>query len=214
MTHFEWEGKENAPVLVLSHSLGANINFWAPQVEAFGRSYRILLYDLRGHGNSSAPDGEWSLEDLGRDILSLLDKLEVESFTFCGLSLGGMIGMWLANQVLERMNRLILANTTAYIKDTTLLYRRIKQISNEGMETVSNNILQGWFSKYYSGDLTDIRNSILTCSRQAYTRSAEAVCTLNLTKEITNIACPTFVITGKYDQATPSNWGNTVLNYK
>lgn len=212
MTHFEWEGKENAPVLVLSHSLGANLNFWAPQVEAFGRSYRILLYDLRGHGNSSAPDGEWSIEDFGKDALSLLDKVGGESFTFCGLSLGGMIGMWLASQVGERMDRLILANTTSQIKDTTLLYKRIKQISKEGMESVSEIILQGWFSKYYSGDLSGIRSSLLKCSEETYIKSAKAVCTLNLEKEIEEISCPTLVITGKYDQATPSNWGKEMAD--
>src|SRR5438067_9363362 len=94
--HYKVEGAEGAPVLVLSHALGASMAMWDPQVERISSAFRVIRYDQRGHGASPVPAGPYATEDLGRDLLRLLDRLELQRVSFCGLSLGGMVGMWLA----------------------------------------------------------------------------------------------------------------------
>ena len=100
-TYYRWEGLAEGPVLVLSHSLGCSSEMWQGQVKAFGDRFRILLYDHRGHGRSDVPAGHWTIGDFGKDLLAFLDHLALESVRFCGLSLGGMVGMWIAKNAHE-----------------------------------------------------------------------------------------------------------------
>ena len=108
-----WDGPEGAPVLVLSHSVGLSMALWEPQMEVFSRDFRVLRYDHRGHGGSPVPPGPYRIEDLGQDLVRLLDRLGLERVAFCGLSLGGMVGMWLAANAPERVDRLVLCCTAA-----------------------------------------------------------------------------------------------------
>jgi 3-oxoadipate enol-lactonase len=106
--HYLLEGTENVPVLAFSNSLGANCGMWDLQADEFRRDFRILRYDTRGHGESSTTPGPYSIELLGKDVLALLDALHLESVHFCGLSMGAMIGMWLALHAPHRLKRLVL----------------------------------------------------------------------------------------------------------
>jgi 3-oxoadipate enol-lactonase len=111
--HHTLEGPEDAPVLVTSNSLGTTLHMWNDQAPALLERFRLLRYDHRGHGESPVPPGPYSIDDLGRDALALLDRLGVERFSFCGLSVGGAVGMWLASEVPERVVRLMLCCTAA-----------------------------------------------------------------------------------------------------
>ena len=108
-----FDGPEDAPVLVLSSSLGTTNEMWEPQLPTLTRSFRVLRYDRRGHGRSEVPPGPYTIADLGRDVLELLDSLELERVSYCGLSIGGMDGMWLAANAAERIDRLCLCSTSA-----------------------------------------------------------------------------------------------------
>src|SRR5690606_25371741 len=108
------EGAENAPVLMLSNSLGTDLHMWDAQAKAFAERYRLVRYDRRGHGKSGAPKGPYSMERLGRDVLAILDGLGIKSVNWCGLSMGGMVGQWLGANAPDRIEKLILSNTTCY----------------------------------------------------------------------------------------------------
>src|SRR5882724_12837987 len=130
--HVEVEGSERAPVLMLSNSLGTNLQMWDPQVDAFTRHFRLVRYDRRGHGRSGVPKGPYTMERLGRDALAVLDGLGIAKANWCGLSMGGMVGMWLGAHAPERFERLVLSNTSSYYVDKTLWNERIKAIRAAG----------------------------------------------------------------------------------
>ena len=111
--HYELSGPAKAPVVVLSHSLGANFSMWDTQMPELQKKYRVLRYDTRGHGQSSTTAGPYSIEQLGGDVLGLLDALGLDEFAFCGLSMGGMIGMWLGAHAYHRVQKLVLCSTAA-----------------------------------------------------------------------------------------------------
>ena len=115
--HVEVEGPENKPVLMLSNSLGTDLHMWDPQVAALTQHFRLVRYDRRGHGRSGVPKGPYTMEMLGRDVLAVLDALKIEKINWCGLSMGGMVGMWLGANAPQRVNRLILSNTSAWFAD-------------------------------------------------------------------------------------------------
>ena len=113
--HYAFEGAASRPVLVLSNSLGADFSMWDPQIPEFVKSLRVLRYDTRGHGKSSVTPGPYSIEQLANDVLALAEYLKLDRFNFCGLSMGGMIGMWLAANAPLRLNQLVLSSTAAKI---------------------------------------------------------------------------------------------------
>src|SRR5258706_2667469 len=121
-----FDGSAEKPVLVLSNSLGTHLGMWDAQVPAFAERYRVLRYDSRGHGQSAVPPGPYRIEDLGRDLLALLDALGLSRVHFCGLSKGGMVGMWLATNAPDRVERLVLCNTSAYLGPPELWEARIE----------------------------------------------------------------------------------------
>src|SRR5438067_9730745 len=112
---YRLDGQPDGPPLVFSNSLGTNLGMWDAQLEALAAGFRVLRYDSRGHGQSAVPPGPYRIEDLGRDLLALLDALGISRVRFCGLSKGGMVGMWLACNAPDRLERLVLCNTSAYL---------------------------------------------------------------------------------------------------
>ena len=128
-----FDGSPQRPVLVLSNSLGSDLRMWDAQVPAFAERFRVLRYDSRGHGQSAVPPGPYRIEDLGRDLLALLDALGLERVHFCGLSKGGMVGMWLAVNAPDRVERLVLCNTSAYLGPPELWNARIEAVRQSGM---------------------------------------------------------------------------------
>ena len=127
------EGRDGGPTLMLSNSLGCTLQMWEPQMKALTQVFRIVRYDRRGHGKSQVPDGLYSMERFGKDVLAILDDLNVEKVHWCGLSMGGMVGQWLGANAPERMGKIILANTTCYYPDPTNWHNRIKAVSEGGL---------------------------------------------------------------------------------
>src|SRR5690606_13014476 len=126
--NYRLDGAAGAPVLVLSNSLGTSLGMWDAQVPAFAEHFHVLRYDTRGHGGSSVTAGPYSIEQLGCDVLGLLDALGIEKFSFCGLSMGGLIGQWLGVHAGERLQRLVLCNTGAKIGSDQIWNERIAQV--------------------------------------------------------------------------------------
>src|SRR5260370_273179 len=138
--HYVLEGQSGKPVLVFSNSLGTNYSMWAPQVHEFRKKLRVLRYDTRGHGQSSSTPGPYSIEQLGKDVIALLDALDLDRVHFCGLSMGGMIGMWLGANSPERLHQLVLCNTGAKIGITEAWNARIDAVPKNGMKSASSAV--------------------------------------------------------------------------
>ena len=137
--HVEVEGPERAPVLMLSNSLGTTLNMWDRQVAAFTQHFRLVRYDRRGHGQSSVPKGPYTMERLGRDVLAVLDGLDIKRTNWCGLSMGGMVGQWLGANAPDRIERLVLTNTSSYFADKAAWNDRLRLVREKGIAAFAQN---------------------------------------------------------------------------
>ena len=143
---YQFDGEEGLPVLLLSNSLGTTLEMWDPQMRGAHGHYRVLRYDSRGHGRSDAPEGPYEIARLGRDAVELLDALDIETVRFCGLSKGGMVGMWLGVHEPDRIERLVLANTSAYIGAPEVWNARIETVQRDGMAAIVPGVIERWFT--------------------------------------------------------------------
>src|SRR5215203_7084941 len=143
--YYRLTGAAGRPVLLLSHSLGLDHGMWDPQMPDLERHFQVLRYDLRGHGASDAPAGEYTIEQLGRDALAIADAAGVLAFAFCGLSIGGMLGQWIALQAPGRLTHLVLANTTVCMTDPSLMEVRRQTVLAEGMSAVTDAAVRRFF---------------------------------------------------------------------
>jgi 3-oxoadipate enol-lactonase len=200
--HHRFDGPEGAPVVLLSHSLGANMAMWDPQMEALTSRYRVLRYDLRGHGGSAVPAGAYSLDRLGRDVVELLDSVAIERVHYCGLSLGGMIGQWLGVRAAERLHSLTLANTSAYMGPPTSWDERMTAVRTSGMAAMRETILARWFTASFA-DTAAAGAMIEATDPQGYAGCCAAIRDMDMRRLGGLIATPTLVIGGLHDPATP-----------
>jgi 3-oxoadipate enol-lactonase len=200
------EGPEDAPVLVLSNSLGTTLAMWDEQAPALSERFRLLRYDHRGHGGSPVPPGPYKIEDLGRDVLVLLDRLEVGRFSFCGLSIGGMVGMWLAGEAPERVERLVVCCTSARFAPDAY-DTRARTVRAEGLDAVADAVLERWFTPAFRTSRPDVveraRRMLLDTSAEGYAGCCEAVRDADLGGRLGTISVPTLVIAGADDPAAP-----------
>jgi 3-oxoadipate enol-lactonase len=200
------EGQDNAPVLMLSNSLGTDLHMWDPQVKAFTEKFRVVRYDRRGHGKSGAPKGPYSMEQLGRDVLSIIDGLGIKSVNWCGLSMGGMVGQWLGANAPDRMEKLILSNTTCVYADRTPWFDRIKFVREKGLTAIVPGNMERWFTKDFRERSPDtmkwMTDMFLTTPIEGYVGCCEAIAAMDHRDLLPKIKAPTLVIAGKYDPAT------------
>ena len=207
LIHYALEGQGGAPVLVFSNSLGANYSMWDPQAGAFQKEFRILRYDTRGHGQSNSTPGPYSIEQLAKDVIALLDSLELNRVHFCGLSMGGMIGMWLGVNAPERVERLVLCNTGAKIGTTEIWKARIEAVQKNGMASLAPAIIERWFTPAFRQKAPEtmarIRNMIEEANVDGYIACCAAVRDFDCREQLGNIRTPTLVIAGAHDTATP-----------
>src|ERR1043166_9010909 len=166
------DGPDDGPVLLLSNSIGSTRDLWARQVDAFSRSFRLIRYDTRGHGRSSVPPGDYSIDQVGRDVLAILDDAGVTAANVCGLSLGGITAMWLGIHAPHRVSRLILANTAARIGSVMSWTERAALVREGGMSAVADRAMLTWFSQEFREREPDIVQSFHTmlsgCSPEGY----------------------------------------------
>lgn len=214
--HYRFDGTEGRPVVMLSNSLGSTLEMWEPQVVALMQRYRVLLYDNRGHGRSEAPKGPYTLERIARDALELIEGLGVGPVLWCGVSLGGMVGMWLGANAPSTLRRAILANTSPLIGPPDIWNQRIQLIEREGMETMARAVVQRWLTPRFSAEYPDLTarltRMIAETSPQGYVATAAAIRDMDLRPMLPRIAPPILVIAGSDDPSTPCVMGEQIAS--
>ena len=200
------DGPHDKPPLLLSNALGTAMPFWDRQVAAFARDFRVIRYDQRGHGRSSAPAGEYTLAALCQDALDVLDAAGVARADICGLSLGGLTAMWLAVHARERIGRLVLANTAARIGSLAQWQERIDLIGARGLAPVADSAPERWFTEGYRAAHPDVvgacQGLVLDASPAGYCSCVAAIRDADLRSIIHHITAPTLVIAGQHDPVT------------
>jgi len=206
-THYALTGDKD-PVLVFSNSLGTDFSMWDPQMAALSRRFRILRYDTRGHGQSSVTPGDYTIEQLGRDVLGLLDALHLDRVHFCGLSMGGMIGMWLGIHAPERLHRLVLCNTAARIGTKEMWNARIATVHEDGMKHVAAAVIERWFTPEFRGSspekVAPAQRMIENAPPEGYAACCAAIRDMDQRERVAQIKAPTLVIYGANDPVTPA----------
>jgi 3-oxoadipate enol-lactonase len=204
---YEWSGPPGPGVLVLSHSLGTDLSMWDPQMPALQERFRVLRYDTRGHGGTAVTEGPYSVGRLAEDVLRMLDALGVARVHFCGLSMGGQIGMWLGSRAPERIERLVLCNTGARIGSAESWNTRIDTVRFQGMSAISTGVTERWFSATFRERAPEVvaRAKALLEATPAlgYAGCAAAIRDADERAHLGAIRAPTLVIAGSKDPATP-----------
>ena len=208
-------GTAGAPVLVLGNSVGTTSELWQPQLAALGARFRLLRYEHRGHGGSPAPPGPYTIAGLGADVLALLDEHEIETARYCGLSLGGMVGMWLAANAPDRIEALALCCTSARLAPARMWTDRAALVRSAGMAAVSKQAAGRWFTPAFAGRHPETVAGFVTTMEQkvaaeGYAGCCEAIAAMDLRPALGSVKAPTLVIAGADDPATPP-WHGAVI---
>jgi len=205
--HVEVEGPDSAPVLMLSNSLGTNLHMWDDQVTPFTRHFRLVRYDRRGHGQSSVPKGPYTMARLGRDVVAVLDALGIAKINWCGLSMGGMVGQWLGANAGQRIDKLILSNTSCYFPDKSIWEGRLKLVRDKGLAGIVDANMERWFTKSFRERapqaMAKMREMFLATNIDGYCGCGEAIRDMDHRPLLAKIMAPTLVIAGRHDPATP-----------
>ncbi len=206
-TNYEIAGE--GPWLVLSHSLACDLTMWDPQMAALTKKYKVLRYDTRGHGKSSAPAGAYSLDMLADDLKALLDGLKVVKPHYCGLSMGGMIGQTFALKYPGVLKTLVLADTTSqYAPEAQALWAgRVKTATEQGMEPLVQGTLERWFTEGFRKSRADVTGKVAQLIRSTptagYAGCCQALPKINVTARLKEIKTPIKVVCGEFDAGTP-----------
>jgi 3-oxoadipate enol-lactonase len=211
------EGPESAPVLMLSNSLGTTHAMWQPQLEAFKQHFRLVRFDRRGHGGSGAPKGPYTMEALARDALAVLDGLGLKKVNWCGLSMGGMEGMWLGANAPERFERMVLCNTCAQFPDRKIWDDRLRFARENGLAALVGANMERWFTKDFRErepkTIAWITEMFLTTPLEGYIGCGEAVRDMDHRALLPSIKVPTLVIAGRHDPATTLQAGEYLRDH-
>jgi 3-oxoadipate enol-lactonase len=201
------EGTRDAPVLVLGNSLGTTRELWQPQLDGLGAHFRLLRYEHRGHGGSPAPPGPYTIASLGADVLRVLDDLGVARAAYCGLSLGGMVGMWLAANAPERIDTLALCCTSARFPQRDLWTERAAAVRAAGMAAISRQVAGRWFTPAFAAADPAVPDGFVrtleTVTPEGYAGCCEAIADMDLRPALPAISAPTLVIAAAEDPVTP-----------
>jgi 3-oxoadipate enol-lactonase len=202
-------GEENRPVVVLSHALATNMNIWAYQVPLLAHRFRVLLYDIRGHGGSAAPGDSYTIEELASDVAVLLDHLQIPQAAFVGLSIGGMIGQAFALQYPDRLSGLVLCSTGSRTEPPakTTIEDRLKKVRSEGLQSQVPSTLNRWFSSEFAANapatMAWVSDQIVATSVDGYTGCGRAIQGLDLTDALSEIKTKTLIVPGEHDLGFP-----------
>lgn len=210
--HYVIEGPIGAPVVVLSNSLGTELSLWEPQVAELTRYFQVLRYDTRGHGCSRSPEFAYSLEDLGGDVLDLMNHLEIERFHVCGVSLGGITALWLAIHAPQRVLSLMPCNTAARIGSESSWNARIEQVRQHGLASIADATMVRWFTESFRHNnpvrVESTRRMLLHTDARGYIACCAALRDADLRDAIASIAAPALVVSGTHDPVTPPSDGH------
>lgn len=206
--NYRFDGPEDGPVVMLSNSLASDLTMWDKQIPALVEAgYRVLRYDSRGHGQSSVPEGPYSIEMLASDAVGLMDALGLEKVQFCGLSKGGMVGQMLGTQYSDRLTSLVLSSTSAYISPREIWDERIETVQKGGMRAVVDATIDRWFTKAgqdrLPSDVKKIRRMILNTPVKGFCACCAAIRDMDLRDSIRSISTRALLLVGEKDPGTP-----------
>jgi 3-oxoadipate enol-lactonase len=205
--HYVDEGPREGPVLVLSGSLGSTLEMWRPQVAPLTERFRVIRIDHRGHGGSPVPPGPYHVSDLAGDALALLDELGLERVAWCGLSMGGMVGMYLASETPERISALTLCCTTACFPDKTVWTERIAAVSARGTAPIAEAVVSRWFTPEWAArnpeQIEGFQKMVAETPDAGYLACCQALEAWDHRDRLGAIRVPTLVIAGSADPSTP-----------
>jgi 3-oxoadipate enol-lactonase len=212
--HHEVAGPPGAPAVVLSNSLGTTLAMWDPQLTVLTERYRVVRYDMRGHGRSPVPDGPSRVEDIGADLVGLLDRLEIERAALAGVSIGGMVSLWAAANAPERVVSLVPCFTAAYLGSPETWVERARIVRAEGTAAIADAVIARWFTPAFAerqpAVVATMREALAATPAEGYASLCHVVETLDLRDALPRISAPTLVIAGSEDPATPPERGELI----
>ena len=199
-------GDASKPAIIFSNSLGTNYGMWQPQIGALQNDFFIICYDTRGHGASSSPQGPYSIEQLGLDVIYLLDHLNMQKVHFCGISMGGLTGQWLATHQPERFIHIAVCNTAARIGQEQSWNERAALVREQGLQPIASTAAGRWFTDKFiqsnAAEVEKLQNSLAAGSAEGYASCCEALAKADLREALKTITLPVTVISGQQDSVT------------
>ncbi|WP_291337693.1 3-oxoadipate enol-lactonase [Acinetobacter sp. UBA801] len=204
--NYQTFGDAAKPALIFSNSLGTNFKMWQAQIDFFQQDFFVICYDTRGHGASSAPQGPYSIDQLGQDVVNLLDHLNVEKATFCGISMGGLTGQWLAIHRPERFNQVVVCNTAAKIGQEQAWNDRAALVREQGLQPIASTAASRWFTEPFIQSnatvVNNLQNDLAAGSAEGYASCCEALAKADVREQLTDITVPVLVVAGQQDPIT------------
>jgi 3-oxoadipate enol-lactonase len=205
---YDVTGPEGAAAVVLGASMGTTRELWDPQLPALAERRRVIRFEHRGHAASEGPGGPYRIADLGADVLALLDGLQVDTFSYAGVSLGGMIGMWLAAHAPERVERLALCCTSAHLPPAQAWLDRAAAVRAGGTAVVADAVVARWFTARLGRERPDVVEHFRSTLRdqvgaEGYAGCCEAIAVMDLRADLAQVTATTLVIAGAEDPAAP-----------
>ncbi len=214
--HHVLSGPTSAAPVVLSCSLGTSLAMWDPQAPARGERMRVIRYDLRGHGSSPVPPGPYEIAGLGTDLLALLDRLELERVSLCGVSIGAMTSLWVAAHAPDRVARVVACCTSAHFGDGEPYRERAAAVRADGLEPIADAVVGRWFTPAFAevspGVVARMRSMLVATPVEGYAGCCEALAAMDLRPDLERIEAPTLVIAGAEDPATPPEHGRLIAD--
>ena len=209
-------GDASKPAIIFSNSLGTNYRMWQPQIDALQNDFFIICYDTRGHGTSSSPQGPYSIEQLGLDVIYLLDHLNMQKVHFCGISMGGLTGQWLATHQPERFIHIAVCNTAARIGQEQSWNERAALVREQGLQPIASTAAGRWFTEKFIQDnaaaVEKLQISLAAGSAEGYASCCEALAKADLREQLKDIAVPVLVVAGQQDPVTTVADGQFMIN--
>lgn len=200
------DGRDDAPAVLLLHSLGTSHALWDEQLPALVDRFRLIRYDMRGHGKSTAPPGEFTIEQLGGDALAVLDGASADKAIVCGVSIGGLTSIWLGQHAAHRVSRLVLANTAARIGTAEVWSDRIRFVRENGIEITAEHAMLRWFTDEFRAKHPDVVARYLgiarSCPIESYLGACAALRDTDLRRDLHRVIAPALVVAGSEDVST------------
>ncbi|MCA4788912.1 MULTISPECIES: 3-oxoadipate enol-lactonase [Acinetobacter] len=204
--NYQTFGDATKPALIFSNSLGTNFKMWQTQIDFFQQDFFVICYDTRGHGASSAPQGPYSIDQLGQDVVNLLDHLNVEKAAFCGISMGGLTGQWLAIHRPERFNQVVVCNTAAKIGQEQAWNDRAALVREQGLQPIASTAASRWFTEPFIQSnatvVNNLQNDLAAGSAEGYASCCEALAKADVREQLKDITVPVLVVAGQQDPVT------------
>lgn len=213
--HHRVDGPSHGPALLLGNSLGTDLSMWDPVVERLGDSCRVVRFDHRGQGSSPVPPGPYEIGDLGRDVLALLDHLRIARAAYCGVSLGGMVGLWLAAHAPERVERLIACCTSACAGGSEAWAERAAVVTAaQSTAPIADAVVARWVTGKHAAqhpqEIADLRAMLVASPARGYAACCRVIQRLDLRDRLAQVRAPTLVVSAADDEALPPRHGREI----